>query len=375
MSLKRPFTYPLPEVIAGYLYPLLAVLSLFFYSNFSYEALISHTSGFLFFFFDPSLILLLGAFSLYLLHYVYRFLFQHTCRFLLGEPVDNIFSLSNALYLITSICFVGGGILLSHGANIILYLFLTRVNVQQVALSSSMLMEADRMLFKVHPPLVIHRYIPEWLSSASLWSYSHLGDVMGIFFILLILTNAKLFRVLSLSTVAVILIAYPVWLLVPAVSPEEMYRQNILNLNEFSPLIKKELLNLTLSPALKEYLNALSGIWSKPEKGQYAVTAFPSMHMAWVLVLLWTGFKLWKPLGIALVPFFILNLLGTLVTLQHYFVDLPLGILVGMIAVRISERMVNRFKYDRFSHYFIYRIQKSLEPISNLAKKRMPVRF
>ncbi|MBI2591240.1 MAG: hypothetical protein HYW34_01010 [Candidatus Brennerbacteria bacterium] len=62
--------------------------------------------------------------------------------------------------------------------------------------------------------------------------------------------------------------------------------------------------------------------------------------MAWGLIIAYFSIFLWRPLGIVMIFWSLLNALGALYTLQHYAVDLILGAFIGMFAIITADLLM-----------------------------------
>ncbi|WP_460994690.1 phosphatase PAP2 family protein, partial [Staphylococcus aureus] len=62
--------------------------------------------------------------------------------------------------------------------------------------------------------------------------------------------------------------------------------------------------------------------WVDTEGVSMAITTFPSMHAAWGVIVAVIAIELFPPLFLVVVPWFILELIGAVYTMQHYAVDI-----------------------------------------------------
>lgn len=181
-------------------------------------------------------------------------------------------------------------------------------------------------------------------------SYTELVALLSLGFGALFTFHPRLLRQFVIAIFLCGIFALPVWTLLPAVSPHHLYRKNILKI-EIPENIEEAVKNHTPSPRLEEFLEASDIYWLDPTEESYPVSANPSMHMSWAVVLLvyslffasWAGRKLvWAgPVilwGSLVVPWFVFNAIGTIYTLQHYAVDLLLGSIIAVVAIFLSQR-------------------------------------
>jgi hypothetical protein len=75
------------------------------------------------------------------------------------------------------------------------------------------------------------------------------------------------------------------------------------------------------------------------------------MHAAWGTLIAYAGIILCPWLGIVLVPLSILNDIGSVYILEHFSVDIFLGVIVALISIVITEillRFENKYFEDKF---------------------------
>lgn len=213
------------------------------------------------------------------------------------------------------------------------------VTSQQVWIASQRLQTWDPLVFGVDAVL--------WLNHYNLWSfadqllvmvYDYLGTVcvlaVGVFLVL----NPLVLRRYLAAFFLVQIIAAPFWWAVPAISPDELYRQQVLKADAQNAITIEAPL-LKLSPALATYLPYLEGRWSHPEQGRYATSTFPSLHVAWALIVMVCFYQLYRRSAIIFVPWFVLLSLSTVYTLQHFAVDVLAGALVGSLTLVLVDKL------------------------------------
>jgi len=71
-------------------------------------------------------------------------------------------------------------------------------------------------------------------------------------------------------------------------------------------------------------------------------STFPSAHVAWGAFLVYYAYRVQRWLVVLALPFAIFSSIGTFLLAQHYFVDLPAGILVAVVAIYIVRRLAAR---------------------------------
>lgn len=256
-----------------------------------------------------------------------------------------------------SFAYVILGIGLAAFSNIVITNQLSGVSAGRVETASNLLMEWDRALFGV--------YVPFWLQKLTgffsldrllVATYQSLGLVLSVVFLVLLAGNRDLFRKFVLSMFFAVILGMPLWYAWPAISPDEMYRQNILGVAAPSAIQESIVPDAKLGSTLTIFLSALQGNWSDPKNASFAITSFPSMHAAWGIILAYFGAALWWPLGIFLVPWALLNFVSTVYTLQHFAVDALSGAAIAAIAiafVRVLFKFERRYYTGRYRPFLI----------------------
>jgi hypothetical protein len=223
-------------------------------------------------------------------------------------------------------------------------------------LSSQALMTLDHSLFAVltgggYPAYAFHALgAYPVLEEAVLLAYSELMVLIGILFGALFAFHPRLLRQFVLAIFLCGLFALPIWTILPSVSPHHLYRKNILDIT--IPVdVQDALERHPPSPRLADFLEKSDLYWLDPSGQFYPVSANPSMHMSWAIVVLvyslafasWAGRKLsWSGpqllWALLVLPWFILNGIGTIYAAQHYAIDLVFGGITALLAVWLVRR-------------------------------------
>ena len=217
----------------------------------------------------------------------------------------------------------------------------------EVIFFSEIFLQIDNMVFGA--------YIPFWLQSSSnslkplfdnlsfliITVYRSLPFLLGILFSLLFVFKPYYFYKAFISFFVMFLIGLPLWFFFPAVSPLDAYIDNVLNVPP--PLyLQTTLSEYHPNANVKSYLVSVTALSEESGNQFFAITTMPSMHVAWSLLILVFGVILWRPLVILLIPYFLLNALATVYLLQHYSVDIPTGIVVGIVSILIAIVIANK---------------------------------
>ncbi len=206
---------------------------------------------------------------------------------------------------------------------------------------SSYLLETEYGMFGVYPHLAIASALSVWplLDTLIVLSYQNLP--LAIFFVLipaLFLGRIYIVRWFLLSFFIVYLIAVPIWILSPAVSPLEFQIENTLHVSQTDASVRAAALfrEQGLGETGNRYIEQLKKFWIDPSGKTFAITCNPSMHTAFAIVLLAVAYRIRFLLGVLMTPWFILCILGTVYTLQHYLTDVVTGGLVAAAALTLA---------------------------------------
>lgn len=200
-----------------------------------------------------------------------------------------------------------------------------------IAEYSAYFMNLDFSIFGTYPSLTLQRYWADTdLELLVLHAYNSIFTIIYWVGVYLVLFHFDNFRKFVMSMVGVFVVALPFWIMFPAISPQQMYLENLLGIS-IPESIAHYIHNFTASSQTLAYIGFQSDLWMIP--GGYAVTTNPSMHAAWGVIVAYWGTKSWKWLGILLIPWSVLNAIGTVYTVQHYAVDTLNGVLLALIVI------------------------------------------
>ena len=222
-----------------------------------------------------------------------------------------------------------------------------RAQVPKIVFFSQAFLQIDKMVFGTYVPFWFQsssnniKFLFDALSLPIIIVYGSLAFLLGILLFLLFVFKPRYFYKAIMSFFIMFLIGLPLWFFFPAVSPHDAYIDNVL----YVPA--PQYLQATLSeyhpnPHLQLYLTSVSALSGEGEEQFFAITTMPSMHIAWASLILFFGIILWRPLAFVLVPYFLLNAIATVYLLQHYAVDIPAGIIVGIISIWVAFIIAKR---------------------------------
>lgn len=197
--------------------------------------------------------------------------------------------------------------------------------------------------------------------------------VMTIFVIAFF--SAPLARQYLLAAFVSILIAAPLWLAFPAIAPYQLSMTDSFIQTQSQAGIAeatKPVAALHAKFADTHWATsvaAYSEYWeTETESLGHAVSSNPSAHVMWgvlMTVFLWRANRM---LGIASFTFTVFQVIGTMLFLQHYLIDLPAGLLVALLSIYISRYLFVFEKEhlsvaSKFWFHPFYRLQNAREKL------------
>lgn len=205
-------------------------------------------------------------------------------------------------------------------------------------LVNNQLIEIDRFLFG-HYPFIWFQSPGNFLKNFDflfIKSFLFLGFMLGATLVLFYLSRKRKF--LSQYIIAVtstVLIALPFWFFFPSNSPQNAFLNNV---------YEKEI-NTELEKSINYYqptnlaLNFQREIGEK-QKTAPPISTFPSMHVAWAIIIVYLTFQYNRKTIFFTLPWVIFSSLGTVFLAQHYFIDFLAAFPVAGISLWFSSFLV-----------------------------------
>lgn len=279
---------------------------------------------------------------------IIRVLYFLGIKYVLKRPVSYDFRMVKSLF------FIAFGLVAIIGTQSLAMDFLGAIDIGRIKQASENLMFVDQDLFGSFVPFSLQDLSRYPVVDVTLVAvYRQIGLVTTLVFFFLLMADKHLFRKFVLSFVLVGTLGIPVWFAVPALSPDEMYLQNITATeiphaiaDEIEPQMQK------ISAGLREMVDGLAGAYSDHDERFYNVTSLPSMHAAWGAIAAFYACLAWPLLAVFFVPWLAANTVSTVYTIQHYAVDAALGLAYALIVIVVVNALVNREKERHISADF-----------------------
>ncbi len=208
-------------------------------------------------------------------------------------------------------------------------------SVNQHRLIDPKLAAADFWLTGAYPFLSLETIsFPSWLIEAVELSFLNLPFLLVIAALYTFFKNKRVFSKFVIAFLLSFAVMTPVWLLVPAMSPQDRFIDNVYNLKD-PARIAAELKDFKPVPQVESFLKRMRQ--SKEGLELMPTTTFPSSHAAWAALAAIYLFEAGPAAAFILGPFLLLSTLGTFYLAQHYFVDTLAGIVMGILSAFIAS--------------------------------------
>jgi hypothetical protein len=174
---------------------------------------------------------------------------------------------------------------------------------------------------------------PHWLIEFIIISFDNMGLILVAVGIFTFYLAPKHFRELIIAFCMGILMMIPLWLLFPALSPQDRFIDNIYGLHEPNQ-IALAVARYNPQSEIKQFLldvrRGKAGLVALP------TSTMPSAHVFWAVLAGYYLFRVkrpWRIIGWIASPFLAASTLGTILLAQHYFLDIPAGIVIAGLAI------------------------------------------
>ncbi len=183
-----------------------------------------------------------------------------------------------------------------------------------------------------------------------IFSYANLSIIFSLVIFLVSDDKNSIRKIISSFFISII-ISFPIWIMVPAVSPDSLY---------FAEIFDKQNTEINFSiidtsDNFKNTIKFLRKIWVSEDNSFYSISSFPSIHTAMGVISIYVLFDSKKRRilvwFLSLMMFF--EIIGTFYLLQHYFLDTIMGVIIAILALKISEKMIIN-KDDHIDNISLY---------------------
>ena len=175
---------------------------------------------------------------------------------------------------------------------------------------------------------------PHWLIVSVIWSFTSMSAALIASGVIVTFINKELIREMVVAFCIGTLLCTFIWLMVPALSPQDRYIDNIYTL-PISPQIALAVQGYHPQPEIAHFLAETRTI--KASLPDMPTSTMPSAHIFWAAIAAYYLFRAKKWLGWIALPFFLASSFGTVLLAQHYLMDIPAALFIAGIAVWIAR--------------------------------------
>ena len=228
--------------------------------------------------------------------------------------------------------------------NLILFTYVVgHINaINRTRLVDAKLASIDHYLTGTYPFISLEMLrFPDWFVETIILSFVNLPFFLAFGAAVTYRKSRLVFSKFAIAFFTTIVLMLPVWLAVPVMSPQDRFIDNVYRLNE-PPGVKEAIGNYAPTAPVKAFLGQMRR--SKEGLAIMPTSTFPSSHAAWATIVMVYLFEASFAAGILTAPFLVLSTFGTFYLAQHYFVDAPAGVFVGLLSVLISSLLFSKWK-------------------------------
>ena len=233
---------------------------------------------------------------------------------------------------------LGGPLLLGF---YVLSLAIGQLNLfNMMRLQDGLLLQWDFLLVGTYPSFTLASFsYPGWFVKLVEFAFLYLGAALVVFASYVFYAKRQLLQEAGATFFAALLVMFVGWTFFPALSPHDRFLDNVYGLS-VPPLVQEYVNDYHPQEEIRSFL---SYIRERKEGLSYLpTTTMPSAHVAWATLLAYYAWRAHRWLGLAVLPFALLSMLGTVLFAQHYFVDIPMGMLVSAGSILLVKRIIKK---------------------------------
>jgi hypothetical protein len=186
-------------------------------------------------------------------------------------------------------------------------------------------------------------HYPHWLIEFIIFSFSNMGLTLVGAGILLAYLAPRRFHELIVAFCIGILLMVPIWLLVPVLSPQDRYIDNVYQFatSTESPSLAAAVANYHPQPEIENFLQSVRA--EKTNLPALPTSTMPSAHVFWAVLAGYYLFRLRRSqrwIAWVALPFLAASTFGTVLLAQHYFMDVPVAIVIAAAAIWLANNAV-----------------------------------
>ncbi len=207
--------------------------------------------------------------------------------------------------------------------------------IARARLADAWLIGAERAIFGNYVFALLGAvHYPHWLAAFIIWSFYNLSIVLLAVGIVIAYASRRRFREFLIAFCLGIMIMLPIWFLLPALSPQDRYIDNVYHL-PMPPAVAAAVAEYRPQPEIASFLKSVRA--GKAQLPSMPTSTFPSAHIFWAAIAAWYLFRSRKWLGWIGLPFLAAASFGTVLLAQHYFLDVPAGLAVAAVSIWLAR--------------------------------------
>lgn len=211
--------------------------------------------------------------------------------------------------------------------------------LHKTSLRDEALMRIDLAITGGYPFMLGSRALPEWFVEPIVFSYGFLVTIIVVLSVYLLLKHRALFRELVVAFSIGLVVMFPVWFTVPALSPHDRFIDNVYQL-PVSADIAQAVADYQPQPAVKDFLRGMR--LEKEALHALPTATVPSGHVAWAAIFAYYIWRARRALAFLAWPVLGLATFGTFFLAQHYFIDVPAGVAVAVLSIIFARALLRR---------------------------------
>ncbi|MFC1595136.1 phosphatase PAP2 family protein [Patescibacteria group bacterium] len=221
-------------------------------------------------------------------------------------------------------------------------ILLSQLNALNIhRLIDEIVLKWDFIIFGNYPFIALGNInYPSWIINSIIFSFDVIGGGLLILVAFLFYYNRHLFIELALTFFLSVVIMLPIWYVVPVLSPHDRFIDNVYDL-PINDDLSKTLENYKPVPEISQYLTSIRATKEGKLNNVMPTSTFPSSHAAWAIFIMIYTYRLDRRIFYLSLPIAILSIFGTVILAQHYAVDVPMGILIGILAIFTSRKVIS----------------------------------
>lgn len=194
----------------------------------------------------------------------------------------------------------------------------------------------DYALFGFHPFIVFQSIsYPNWFVWLVDFSFMNLPVFLILSSVYVFFRDRRVFEEIAAVFCLSLILMIFFWQIFPVLSPHDRFIDNVYHLDVPQDIAEGLAREYRPQPMIQSFLESIRDRKNESLGGVMPTSTLPSAHVAWATLLVYYAFRVKKKSLIILFPIALFSTIGTVLFAQHYFVDVPGGILVMGLSIWI----------------------------------------